>query len=134
MPVRLALSPLSTAVSMRRALKLNVLPSALALAVSLPVAGYVQAQEFELNIPAQPLSTALQVFGQQTNLQLLYSPDTVKDKHSSAVSGKMDPVQAIERLLAGTGVSYSLQGSSPRLPLATSCSGGSTYSRSRRRP
>ncbi|ONH53327.1 outer-membrane receptor for ferric coprogen and ferric-rhodotorulic acid [Pseudomonas cedrina] len=112
MPVRLALSPLSTAVSMRRALKLNVLPSALALAVSLPVAGYVQAQEFELNIPAQPLSTALQVFGQQTNLQILYSPDTVKEKRSSAVSGKMDPVQAIERLLGGTGVSYSLQGSS----------------------
>lgn len=101
MPVRLALSPLSTALSMRRALKFNVLPNALALAISLPVAGYVQAEEFELNIPAQPLSTALQVFGQQTNLQILYSPETVQNKHSTAVSGKMDPVRAIERLLGG---------------------------------
>ena len=66
----------------------------------------------KVNIPAQPLSTALQVFGQQADLQILYNPDMVKDKHSSAVNGKMDPVAAIERLLAGTGVSYSLQGSS----------------------
>jgi outer membrane receptor for ferric coprogen and ferric-rhodotorulic acid len=112
MPVRLALSPLSTALSMRRALKFNALPNSLALAASLSMAGYVQAQEFELNIPAQPLSTALQVFGQQTNLQILYSPETVQNKHSTAVSGKMDPVRAIEQMLGGTGVSYSLQGSS----------------------
>ncbi len=44
MPARLGLSPLSKALSMRRALNVNLLPNALALAISLPMAGYVQAQ------------------------------------------------------------------------------------------
>ncbi|NVZ54193.1 TonB-dependent siderophore receptor [Pseudomonas sp. B6002] len=95
---------------MRRALNINLLPSALALAVSLPIAGYVQAQEIELDIPAQPLGTALQAFGQQTNLQVLYSPTDVEGKNSTAVKGKQDPNQAIATLLKGTGIHYSLQG------------------------
>ena len=110
MPVRLGRSPLSKALSMRRALNINLLPSALALAVSLPIAGYVQAQEIELDIPAQPLGTALQAFGQQTNLQVLYSPTDVEGKNSTAVKGKQDPNQAIATLLKGTGIHYSLQG------------------------
>ena len=77
MSARLGLSPLSKALSMRRALHVNLKPSALALAVSLPLAGYVQAQALEINIPAQPLGTALQEFGRQTNMQVLYSPTDV---------------------------------------------------------
>ncbi len=58
MSVRLGLSPLSKALSMRRALHFNLLPSALALAVSLPIAGYVQAQELEIDVPAQSLTAS----------------------------------------------------------------------------
>jgi outer membrane receptor for ferric coprogen and ferric-rhodotorulic acid len=67
---------------MRRALNINLLPSALALAVSLPVAGYVQAQEIEFNIPAQALGSALQEFGRQANVQVLYSPTDVAGKRA----------------------------------------------------
>ncbi|MGX5794443.1 TonB-dependent siderophore receptor [Pseudomonas sp. E2-15] len=95
---------------MRRALNFNLLPGALALAVSLPIAGYVQAQEFEIDVPAQSLGSALQAFGRQANLQVLYSPTDVEGKRSNAVKGKLDPDQAITALLKGTGINYGLQG------------------------
>ena len=110
MSVRLGLSPLSKALSMRRALNFNLKPCALALAVSLPMASYVQAQEIEIDIPAQPLGTALQEFGRQTNLQVLYSPTDVQGKNSTAVKGKQDPNKAIATLLKGAGVNYGQQG------------------------
>ncbi|NVZ55009.1 TonB-dependent siderophore receptor [Pseudomonas edaphica] len=99
---------------MRRLLNTPLLPSAiaLALALALPVAGYVQAQEVELNVPAQPLGSALQEFGRQTNLQVLYSPTDVEGKRSHAIKGKLQPGQAMTTLLSGTGISYDLQGSS----------------------
>ncbi|MBI6631992.1 TonB-dependent siderophore receptor [Pseudomonas paralactis] len=110
MSVRLGLSPLSKALSMRRALNFDLKPCALALAVSLPMASYVQAQDIEIDIPAQPLGTALQEFGRQTNLQVLYSPTDVQGKNSTAVKGKQEPNKAIATLLTGAGVSYGLQG------------------------
>ncbi len=112
MPATFGLSPLSKALSMRRLLNTPLLPSAIALALALPVAGYVQAQEIELNVPAQPLGSALQEFGRQTNLQVLYSPTDVEGKRSHAIKGKLQPGQAMTTLLSGTGISYDLQGSS----------------------
>ncbi|KAA6167755.1 TonB-dependent siderophore receptor [Pseudomonas veronii] len=103
---------------MRRALNFNLTPCALAIAVSLPIAGYVQAQELEIDIPAQPLGTALQEFGRQTNLQVLYSPTDVQGKNSTAVKGKQEPDKAIASLLDGTGVHYSLQGNAVTISAA----------------
>lgn len=123
MPARLGLSPLSKALSMRRALNINLLPSALALAVSLPIAGYVQAQEIDLNIPAQPLGSALQEFGRQTNVQVLYSPGDVQGKNSRAVKGKMEPQLAIATLLAGTSTTHSLSGNSLTITAAGTATG-----------
>ncbi|WP_414887712.1 TonB-dependent siderophore receptor [Pseudomonas marginalis] len=96
---------------MRRALNIHLKPCALALAVSLPLSSYVQAQEIEIDIPAQPLGTALQEFGRQTNLQVLYSPTDVQAKNSTTVKGKLEPAHAIAALLKDTGISYGLQGS-----------------------
>lgn len=123
MPARLGLSPLSKALTMRRALNINLLPSALALAVSLPVAGYVQAQEIELDIPAQALGSALQEFGRQANLQVLYSPTDVAGKNSSAVKGKLDPQQAINTLLAGTSTTHNLSGNALTVTAASASAG-----------
>jgi outer-membrane receptor for ferric coprogen and ferric-rhodotorulic acid len=120
MSVRLGLSPLSKALSMRRALHFNLLPSALALAVSLPIASYVQAQELEIDVPAQSLGSALQAFGRQANLQVLYSPTDVEGKRSNAVKGKLDPDRAITTLLQGTGVGYGLQGNTLSISLQAS--------------
>ena len=122
MSARLGLSPLSKALSMRRALNVHLKPCALALAVSLPLSGYVQAQEIEIDIPAQPLGTALQEFGRQTNLQVLYSPTDVQGQNSTAVKGKLAPEQAIGALLKGTGINYGLQGNA----ITISSSGGSS--------
>lgn len=122
MPARLGRSPLSKALSMRRALNINLLPSALALAVSMPIAAYVQAQEIELNIPAQSLGSALQEFGRQTNVQVLYSPGDVQGKNSPAVKGKMQPQQAIAALLAGSQTTYNLNGNT--LTVTAAGSGG----------
>ncbi|KRP58773.1 TonB-dependent siderophore receptor [Pseudomonas trivialis] len=108
---------------MRRALNINLLPSALVLAVSLPIAGYVQAQEIELNIPAQPLGSALQEFGRQTNVQVLYSPGDVQGKNSNAVKGKLDPQLAIGTLLAGTATTHSLSGNSLTVTAAGAATG-----------
>ncbi|BAQ82054.1 ferripyoverdine receptor [Pseudomonas sp. St29] len=120
MSALLGLSPLSKALSMRRALNINLLPSALALAVALPVAGYVQAQEIELDIPAQPLGSALQEFGRQANLQVLYNPSDIQSQRSTAVKGKLEPQQAIKTLLNGTRTTYNLSGSSLTINAATS--------------
>ena len=120
MSVRLGLSPLSKALSMRIALNVNLKPCALALAVSLTLSGYVQAQEIEIDIPAQPLGTALQEFGRQTNLQVLYSPTDVQNKSSTAVKGKLEPTQAISALLKDTGISYNLLGNNVTITTSTS--------------
>lgn len=121
MSARLGLSPLSKALT--RALNINLLPSALALAVSLPVAGYVQAQEIELDIPAQALGSALQEFGRQANLQVLYSPTDVAGKNSTAIKGKLDPQQAINTLLAGTSTTHSLSGNALTVTAAGASAG-----------
>ncbi|WP_411379899.1 TonB-dependent siderophore receptor [Pseudomonas sp. MPB26] len=108
---------------MRRALNINLLPSALALAVSLPVAGYVQAQEIELDIPAQALGSALQEFGRQADLQVLYSPTDVEGKKSTTVKGKLDPQQAINALLAGTSTIHTLSGNALTVTAAGASAG-----------
>jgi outer membrane receptor for ferric coprogen and ferric-rhodotorulic acid len=119
---RLGLSPLSKALSMRRALNINLLPSALALAVSLPVAGHVQAQEIELtsrhrrwrapcrSSVARPCSSAVQ-------------SDRRGRQKSTAVKGKLEPQQAINALLAGTSTTHSLSGSSLTVTAAGTTAG-----------
>ena len=84
--------------------------SPLALALMLPCAAIVQAQEINLNIPSQSLGSALQALGQQTNLQILFSPDTVGGKRSTAVNGRYEPREALRLMLQGTSIRYSVDG------------------------
>ena len=70
----------------------------------------VMAAPVTLNIPAQSLASALNEFGKQANLQILYSPDQVQGIKSHSVSGSLEPVKALEALLQGSGVSYQLNG------------------------
>ncbi len=61
-------------------------------------------------LPAQPLRNALDAFSRQTGWQIGF-PGTLTDGRTShAVSGTMPPAQALESLLAGTGVTYRLSG------------------------
>ncbi len=58
------------------------------------------------DIPAQPLAQALTALGQQGGLQIAVSNALVAGKTSAPVSGVMTAEQALQRLLAGTGIVY----------------------------
>jgi iron complex outermembrane receptor protein len=69
----------------------------------------LQAQEGEqtrrdFQIPAQPLSGALNVFGRQSGFQVTIDSAIAAGVQSPGVSGTMTPAEAIARLLAGTGI------------------------------
>ena len=100
--------PLSIA-TQRQTVRQTLLSSALVASVLLG-SSMAQAAPVALNIPAQSLASALNEFGKQANLQVLYSPDQVQGIKSRTVSGSLEPVKALETLLQGSGISYQLNG------------------------
>lgn len=58
------------------------------------------------DIPAQPLSAALDTFAEQAHVQMLYKMETVSGLQSASVSGQLTPAQALQNLLQGTGLSF----------------------------
>lgn len=82
---------------------------ALALAVSAVAINSQAAQAGNaIQIQAQPLASALNQLGQQTNLQLFFSPELVAGKQAPAVSGNLAPVQALQQLLQGSGLTFEM--------------------------
>ncbi len=67
----------------------------------LPVLTLADSASF--NIPVQPLSSALQAFAIQANMQLLYPYSAVAKIRANAISGDLDKHEALTRLLRGTG-------------------------------
>lgn len=59
-------------------------------------------------IPAQPLSSAIDAFIRQSGWQISYSSALVRGKTSPGVSGNLAPGAALQRLVAGTGISVSI--------------------------
>lgn len=85
----------------------------LALAIALAIgSSVVQAQgasallnaSVQLNIAAQPLGQALNDWARQTRIELIVPPALVTGRMASAVTGNLTPQQALDRLLAGTGL------------------------------
>lgn len=72
-------------------------------AVLLPI-GVLQAAE--LNLPAQSLSEALHSLGNQTNINVLFDPEAVKDRQVPAIRGVSTVDEALPRLLDGSGLTY----------------------------
>lgn len=97
--------------------------SSLALAVALtvpaafalPAAAQAQEAQQNIDIAAGDLGTALQRYSAATGVQLVYSSDLVAGKRSPGVSGRMSLQQALEQLLAGTGLSARVQGNTATL-------------------
>ncbi len=81
-----------------------------AFIASVVVAGIAGAAEpngvAAFSISAQPLSTALIEFSKQANIQVLTSGHTVEGARASGASGKLTPVEALERMLEGSGFTY----------------------------
>lgn len=83
---------------------------AIALAIGMPA---VHAQQgasallnapMPLNIAAQPLGQALNDWARQTRIELIVPPALVAGRSAPAVAGNLAPGQALERLLAGSGL------------------------------
>lgn len=64
-----------------------------------------QGQTFDIHIPAQPLDQALRALGRQSGAQIVFATDVAKQRQSSAVSGKLSVPDALDKLLAGSGLS-----------------------------
>jgi hypothetical protein len=60
------------------------------------------ASVMTFQIPAQPLATALQAYGQRTGVQVLYESSSAAGRQSTAVEGEFSPDGALNLLLSGT--------------------------------
>ncbi len=69
-----------------------------------------QSAALSFNIPAQPLTDALNAFIAASDWQVGFPAGMAKDVRSSAVNGNYTPQQALQRLLSGSGLSYRLTG------------------------
>ncbi|MGH8614042.1 MAG: TonB-dependent siderophore receptor [Gammaproteobacteria bacterium] len=69
-----------------------------------------QDARMDFNIPPQPLPGALNQLGRQAELQMLYDGPTAEGKTSSGLVGSYTRYEALEKLLAGTGLTYTITG------------------------
>lgn len=93
------------------------LPSTLALAIALawPVAAQAQPRPGDepvaISIAAQPLGDALNELAAATGTPIAFSQALVAGRTAPAVQGRLTPREAVERLLAGTGLGAASRGS-----------------------
>jgi iron complex outermembrane receptor protein len=82
-------------------------------AICLAVASaFVQAQQstYDFDIPAQPAGQVLDALAKQTGLQPFYAEGAVKGARSPGVKGKLSLREALDKALAGTGLTYQFTG------------------------
>lgn len=80
---------------------------AVALTVLLAAAQPASAQSaetYQLNIPAQDLGSALRALGRASRQQIIFEEDAVRGKRSPLIEGLLSADDALERLLAGSGL------------------------------
>ncbi|MBA4270844.1 MAG: hypothetical protein C0447_15750, partial [Methylobacterium sp.] len=63
-----------------------------------------------INVPAQPLSTALIAFSRQTRVEVIVPSSVAAGKRSATVNGPLTAQAALSQMLAGTGLSYRFTG------------------------
>ncbi|MCO8309070.1 TonB-dependent siderophore receptor [Pseudomonas mandelii] len=107
---RFMLRPLTRALLMSSTTRSRMTSTGLGLAMTLAMTPYVQAQEWTLNIPAQPLAQALQTLGQQTSLQIIYSPESIQNLRSSALNGRYQDDDSLSAMLKGSGIRHQRDG------------------------
>lgn len=66
------------------------------------------AQRYQFNIPAGPLPSALAQYGQQTGRQVTANTDSIRGVATPGVQGHLTAEEALQRLLAGTGATYTV--------------------------
>lgn len=66
----------------------------------------MQARQVQIDLPAQPLDQALTTFADQAGLHLLYTTGDAAGFASPAMHGSYSVEQALQQLLAGSGMSW----------------------------
>ncbi len=64
----------------------------------------ISAELTELDLPAQPLETALRALAQQAGVNIVFEPETVRGLRARALQGRFSSQQAVERLLQESGL------------------------------
>src|SRR5258707_9656604 len=80
------------------------------LASFVPSALAQPATPMELNIPPQPLESALRQMASKEGVQILFLPEDVKGMTTAGVNGRFTPREAIQELVKGTGLTVSTNG------------------------
>lgn len=96
----------------------NPVPLSLAVALAFSPISHAHAQitvvsaeaPVEISITAQPLAQALYALARQTRFDLMVQPALVAGKTAPAVTGRMTPRDALDRLLAGSGLAAEVEG------------------------
>jgi iron complex outermembrane recepter protein len=70
----------------------------------LALAATAAAQSRNFDIAAGNLKNALDVYARQSGVQLIYDSDAIQGKRSAGVHGALSPEDALQALLAGTGL------------------------------
>ncbi len=80
------------------------------LPAALPVFAGDLSQRVKLEIPAQPLESALRSLAKQADIQILFSPGLADGLNGPTVSGEMSPREALARLLKATPLEFEAEG------------------------
>src|SRR5260221_1974018 len=92
-------------------LRALVLSLGLGLLASLVPSALAQTgMTMELNIPPQPLESALRQMASKEGVQILFLPEDVKGMTTAGVSGRFTAREAIQELVKGTGLTVSTNG------------------------
>jgi len=79
-------------------------PASLLLVVlAVLLSARARADPVEFNLPAQPAAAALLNFARQAKVEILFSYDDLRDVRSHEVIGRLEPEEALSRLLRDTG-------------------------------
>lgn len=103
-------APLALAAALALALAAGHAPPAHAQGGAAAAPGHAATPSVDVNIPAQPLGPALNELARQANLQMTFPAEWVAGKQAPAVAGKMTAQQALDRMLAGSGLIAVAQG------------------------
>ena len=69
-------------------------------------AGFAETGEQQFEIPPQDLTSALNAFAETTRLQVSFPAEIANGKTSPGVQGQYTPMQALRKLLEGSGLDY----------------------------
>ncbi len=67
---------------------------------------FVVAETHRFDIASGDALVTLEDFSRQSDVQILFNPDEVAGQHTVAVVGKLDPKQALTRMLSGTALTF----------------------------